>query len=273
MKLKLKVTWIILLLAFVAQGFAKQVDTISIHSQAMNISIRNIVILPENYEQQQDFPVLYLLHGYGGSHRAWMQTKPDLPELANRYGMIIVCPDGKNSWYWDSPVVLEMQYETYVAKELVEYMDSNYKTVRDKKGRAITGNSMGGHGGLWLGFRHSDMFGACGAIHGGVDIRPFPENWEMKKALGAYDENSDRWDEHTVINQLHLIQSAPPAIIFDCGTEDFFFEVNEKLHEKLLENRIPHDYIVRPGGHDAVYGKNAIEFQLLFFHLFFQRTP
>jgi len=273
MKLSLKITFFLAFFAIFAQGFAGQVDTVSVYSPSMNVQIRNIVILPDNYEQQQEFPVLYLLHGYGGSHRSWIQTQPQLPELASRYGMIIVCPNGRNSWYWDSPVVPEMRYETYVSKELVAYMDSNYKTIRNKKGRAITGNSMGGHGGLWLGFRHSDVFGACGAIHGGVDIRPFPDNWEMKTALGVYPENQQRWDEHTVINQLHLIQSDPPAIMFDCGTDDFFFEVNEKLHEKLREHRIPHDYVVRPGGHDGVYGKNAIEYQLLFFYLFFKRTP
>jgi S-formylglutathione hydrolase FrmB len=183
--------------------------------------------------------------------------------------MIIVCPDGKNSWYWDSPVNPAMRYETYMIKELVAYIDSHYKTISDKKGRAITGLSMGGHGGLWLGFRHTDIFGACGSTSGGVDIRPFPDNWEMKNALGAYLENQERWNEYTVINQLDRIQSNAPAIIIDCGTGDFFFEVNEMLHKKLLSLRIPHDYIVRPGEHNGAYWKNAIEYQLLFFYLFF----
>ena len=269
MKLIVKITSILAFVAIFAQGFARQVDTITVFSPSMNSQIRNVVILPENYAQQSNFPVLYLLHGYGGSHRTWIQIQPKLPELATRYGMIIVCPDGKNSWYWDSPVEPAMKYETYVAKELVAYMDNNYKTIRDKKGRAITGLSMGGHGGLWLGFRHSDIFGACGSSSGGVDIRPFPDNWEMKRALGTYRENQERWNNHTVINQLHRIQSNPPAIIIDCGTEDFFFEVNEKLHEKLLYYRIPHDYIIRPGEHNSPYWKNSIEYQLLFFYLFF----
>jgi S-formylglutathione hydrolase FrmB len=272
MKLRFKVTWILAFVAFVAQGFAKQVDTINVLSPSMNIHVRNVVILPEDYDRQQQFPVLYLLHGYGGNHKSWIQLHSELPELATRYGMIIVCPDGKNSWYWDSPVDPSMRYETYVSKELVAYMDSHYKTIRDKKGRAITGLSMGGHGGLWFGFRHPDIFGACGSTSGGVDIRPFPDNWEMKKALGVFHENRERWNEHTVINQLHRIQSYPPAIIIDCGTEDFFFEVNEKLHEKLLYYRIPHDYLIRPGGHNVAYWKNSIEYQLLFFQLFFKGT-
>ena len=265
-----RITCLIILLAVFAKGFAKQVDTINVVSPSMQISIRNIVILPDDYDRLETFPVLYLLHGYGGNHRTWMQMHSGLPELATRYGIIIVCPDGKNSWYWDSPINPASRYETYVAQELVSYMDSHYKTIPDKKGRAITGASMGGHGGLWIGFRHPDIFGACGSIHGGIDIRPFPENWEMKKALGPYDENQQRWDEHTVINLVDHIQSNPPAIIIDCGTADFFFEVNVQLHEKLLSKHILHDYVVRPGEHNSVYAHNAIEYQLLFFHLYFK---
>ena len=263
---------LVIFFAVFAKGFAKQIDTISIVSPSMHTHIQNVVILPDDYDRHQAFPVLYLLHGYSGNHLSWIQLHSGLPELATRYGMIIVCPDGKNSWYWDSPVNPAIIYETYIAKELVSYIDSHYKTIPDKKGRAITGLSMGGHGGLWLGFRHTDIFGACGSISGGVDIRPFPDNWEMKNALGAFRENQERWNEHTVTNQLHRIQPNPPAIIIDCGTDDFFFEVNVRLHEKLLSNHIPHDYLVRPGEHNATYWKNSIEYQLLFFYLYFRKN-
>ncbi|MDR1380557.1 MAG: esterase family protein [Tannerella sp.] len=250
---------------------AQQVDTVEVLSHSMNAVIKNIVILPAGYDGKTDFPVLYLLHGYGGNHTSWMQIKPGLPGLATQYGMIIVCPDGKNSWYWDSPVNPKIKYETYVSAELVHYMDDNYKTRKDGSGRAITGLSMGGHGGLWLGIRHQDVFGACGATSGGVDIRPFPGNWEMKDALGDYDKNRERWDHHTVINQLHLVKEGL-AIIVDCGTEDFFHEVNESLHREMLYHHIKHDYISRPGVHNGAYWSNSIEYQLLFFSRFFREN-
>jgi len=268
---KNKIPLLLLLLVFFTKGFAKQIDTVGVVSPSMHISIQNLVILPDDYDGDKSFPVLYLLHGYGGNHRTWMQMHPGLPELASRYGIIIVCPNGRNSWYWDSPVDPAMQYETYVTKELVAYIDSHYQTIADPKGRAITGASMGGHGGLWIGFRHPAIFSACGSIHGGVDIRPFPDNWEMKKALGPYNENQERWNKHTVINLVDSVSSNLPAIVMDCGTEDFFFEVNEKLHEKLLSLRIPHDYLTRPGEHNSAYAHIAIEYQLLFFHLYFQK--
>jgi S-formylglutathione hydrolase FrmB len=262
-------TWIFLFIVLAANIFAKQVDTIAVYSRSMNLQVQNAVIFPENRETGNAFPVVYLLHGYGGNHTSWIQIHPGLPELASRYGIIIVCPDGQNSWYWDSPVQPDRKYETYITKELIPYIDAHYKTLPRKNGRAVTGLSMGGHGGLWLGFRHPDLFGACGSTSGGVDIRPFPESWEMSKWLGRYSENKERWDEHTVINQLHRIQPGSQAIIIDCGTEDFFYEVNEALHRKLLSLHVPHDYLTRPGGHNAAYWKNSIEYQLLFFHLFF----
>ena len=248
--------------------YAGQVDTIEVLSPSMKIKVKNVVILPDNYDNKSNLPVLYLLHGYGGNHKSWIQIKPDLPRLATQYGIMIVCPDGKNSWYWDSPINAKMKYETYVSKELTTYIDNNYKTKKDKSGRAVTGFSMGGHGGLSLGIRNQDIFGACGSMSGGVDIRPFPDNWEMKKSLGNYRENNKRWDNHTVINQIHLIKPEL-AIIIDCGTEDFFYEVNEKLHRELINNNVRHNYMPLPGAHNAQYWSNAIEYQILFFGSFF----
>ena len=128
---------------------------------------------------------------------------------------------------------------------------------------------MGGHGGLWLGINHPDVFGACGSMSGGVDIRPFPNNWDMKKWLGTYKENPKVWDEHTVINQLDKIEPNTLSIIIDCGTEDFFYQVNENLHKEMLYRNIKHDYIIRPGAHNGQYWENAVDYQLQFFSKFF----
>lgn len=261
---------LLLLLCFLAgQLFSQQVDTVQIHSASMNKKISNLVILPESYTHHQGnkYPVVYLLHGYGGNYTTWLnKVKPDLDKVASKLELIIVCPDGANSWYWDSPVNPSMRYETYVSKELIEYIDKHYPTISSREGRAVTGFSMGGHGGLWLGFRHPDIYSACGSMSGGVDIRPFPNNWEMKKSLGTYAENRENWDQHTVMNQIPFsLKYGLLAIIIDCGTNDFFYPVNQALHEKLLYNNIPHDYISRPGSHNNPYWNNAIDYQLLFF--------
>ena len=74
------------------------------------------------------------------------------------------------SWYWNSPVDPKSQYETFISDELIKAIDSKYKTIKNRTGRAITGLSMGGHGALYLAIKHQDVFGAAGSMSGGVDI-------------------------------------------------------------------------------------------------------
>lgn len=245
-------------------------DTVETRSNSMHKNIKAIVIKPDNYTAAKALPVVYLLHGYSGNYADWVKKAAGVEKLADTYNMIIVCPDGNfGSWYWDSPVDSSFCYETYVATELVNWIDAKYKTIKDRKGRAITGLSMGGHGALYLALKHQDIFGAAGSMSGGVDIRPFPNNWDMAKRLGTYAQYPDRWEKHTVINMLHLLTPNSLSIMIDCGSDDFFYEVNENLHKQLLYRNIPHDYIVRPGTHNWSYWTNAVQYQMLFMHNYF----
>ena len=290
---KKKLLLIALLLVGAASSFAAKVDTLLVKSPSMNKDIKVVVVTPDAAlgKKATACPTVYLLHGFGGHAKTWIEIKPNLPQIADEKGIIFVCPDGSTSWYWDSPVNPRSRYETYVGTELVAYVDAHYRTVRDRRGRAITGYSMGGHGALWLAFRHPDVFGACGSMSGGVDIRPFPNNWKISEQLGPYAENRAVWDEHTVLSQLYRVvpftdanrevastkarpvdyglQPGQLAIVIDCGTEDYFFEVNRQLHEQMLYYHISHDYIVRPGQHTHDYWRSAVEYHLFFFRRFF----
>lgn len=256
------------ILAFSIQ--AAVVDTLSVYSQAMKKNIQVVVVSPE--KSQAPKPVIYLLHGYGGDAKTWISMKPELKEIADRDNLIFVCPDGKNSWYWDSPLDPFYRYETFVSDELIKYIDSKYPTVKDRAGRAISGLSMGGHGAMWLSFRHKDIFGAAGSTSGGLDIRPFPNNWEMSKQLGTETENQEVWNNHTAITQIDRLRNGDLAIIIDCGYSDFFFDVNNDFHKKLLQSKIDHDFLVRPGSHDGNYWKNSMDYQILFFKKFFDKA-
>lgn len=268
MKLKSFLLTFFVILTFSAQ--AAVVDTLSVYSDAMKKNIQVVVVSPE--KNQAPKPVIYLLHGYGGNAKTWISMKPELKEAADRDNLIFVCPDGKNSWYWDSPLDPSYRYETFVSDELIKYIDSHYPTVKNRSGRAITGLSMGGHGAMWLSLRHQDVFGAGGSTSGGLDIRPFPNNWEMNKQLGDENGNKEVWNTHTVINQIDRLRNGDLAIIIDCGYSDFFFDVNNEFHKKLLEYKIDHDFLVRPGSHDSNYWRNSIDYQILFFKKFFDRA-
>jgi len=247
------------------------VDTVATFSKSMQKEIKAVVITPMKYSQSKDYPVVYLLHGYSGDYKAWVNKVPQLESYADQYDIIIVMPDGNfGSWYWDSPEVADSKYETYVGKELIEFIDKEYSTTSSRKGRAITGLSMGGHGALYLAMRHQDTFGTAGSLSGGVDIGPFPENWEMKKYLGIKAENPERWEEYSVMYQSNRLIPNRLKLIISCGTEDFFYDVNVKLHEKLAYNNIPHTFMTGPGGHTWDYWADAVQYQLLFFHNYFE---
>jgi S-formylglutathione hydrolase FrmB len=257
------------ILAF-ASTQAAIVDTIQVYSQSMQKNIKTVVITPDNYASAKELPVLYLLHGYSGNHLDWVTKAKGFEKGADQYNLIIVCPDGGyGSWYWNSPVDPTSQYETFISDELVKAVDAKYKTIKDRTGRAITGLSMGGHGALYLAIKHQDVFGAAGSMSGGVDIRPFPNNWDMAKQLGTYADQPERWEKNTVINMLNLLTPNSLAIIIDCGTDDFFYKVNENLHQQLMYRNIPHDFITRPGAHTWPYWTNAVKFQMLFMRNYF----
>lgn len=250
-------------------AFGAKVDTLSTYSPSMKKNIKAVVIVPDDYKTDKPLPVVYLLHGYSGNYGDWPKHK-EVADAADLYQMIIVCPDGGyGSWYWDSPVDSSFKYETYISKELVSWVDTHYATIKNAGGRAVTGLSMGGYGSLYLAIKHPDIFGAVGSMSGGVDIRPFPNNWDIAKRIGKYAQQPERWERNTIPNMLYLIEPNTLRIIIDCGTEDFFYKVNEKLHEELLLRNIPHDYITRPGAHNWEYWQNAVTYQLLFMHRFF----
>ena len=253
-------------------AFTAEVDTVNVFSKAMNKEIKTVIITPQDYDENKRFPVIYLLHGYGGKYSDWVNKAPEIKKLADEYSLIVVSPDGgKGSWYWDSPIDDSFQYETFVSKELVQWVDENYKSIAKKQGRAITGLSMGGHGALYLAFKNSSVYGAVGSTAGGVDIRPFPKKWDIEKRLGSYAENPKHWDENTVINMLHLVEPGSLEILIDCGKSDFFYPVNQKLHEKMELNNIAHTYISKPGAHNWDYWKESIPYQFLFMHRYFEQ--
>ena len=128
---------------------AAKVDTVMVHSKSMNKDIKVVTIRPDKAMEGEKCPTIYLLHGHDGYAEYWMRIRPDLPQIADREGIIFVCPDGgHDSWYWDSPVVDSNRYETFISKELVEYADNSLNTIADRSKRAITGLSMGGHGAM-----------------------------------------------------------------------------------------------------------------------------
>jgi S-formylglutathione hydrolase FrmB len=248
-------------------GLASRVDTVSIYSPAMQREIQAVVVLPDAYFQGWErFPVVYLLHGYGGNYASWTKRVPDLPAMADAHKVIFVCPDGGfGSWYFDSPYDSTVQFETHIVHEVVPFVDRNFRTRTLREYRAIAGLSMGGHGALRLALRHPEVFAQAGSMSGGVDIKPFMDRWDLRRLIGHPDTQTMPWDDLTVVDMVGKYPTHALRLIIDCGTDDFFYPAHTQLHQKLRSLKVPHRYLERKGNHSWTYWAEAVTYQLAYF--------
>ena len=127
------------------------------------------VYLPPGYatEQARRYPVVYLLHGYGGRENMFTERLANLQESADRLAAaqgfseaIVVTPSAftlhKGSMYSSSPTIGD--WERFIAEDLVAYIDGHYRTLADRMSRGLAGHSMGGYGALRIGMKRPDVF-------------------------------------------------------------------------------------------------------------------
>ena len=260
-------------LLLVQLGFSRnQVDTVSVFSTKMKKEIKSVVIVPENYSTKKHYPVVYLLHGYSDNYAKWVKTVPTIKTYSTEHQFIIICPDGGySSWYLDSPVDSTFQYESFIIKDLLPFIDSHYATIPDRQNRAITGLSMGGHGALYLAIRNKSLFAHAGSMSGGVDLRTSTKKFDLAKRIGSFETSPEEWNNRSVVNMVEQLKNKELDMIIDCGVSDFFYQINASLHRRLISLNIDHDFIERPGEHNWDYWTNSIKYQFLFFDNCFRK--
>ncbi|MBL1212860.1 MAG: prolyl oligopeptidase family serine peptidase [Ignavibacteriae bacterium] len=230
----------------------------------------SLIILPADYETvRMDYPMVFLLHGWSGNYNQWNETI-NLQEYADKYDFIIVCPDGfYDSWYLDSPINKEQQFERFFWNKLAKKILADYRV--DRKNIFISGLSMGGHGALTLFFKNIEFFRAAGSSSGILDLSKFPGKWGIDNVLGKYKNNPHRWKKNSAIYLLSNLMDSGKKIIFDCGTEDFAYTVNEKFKSECENLMIDHKFISGPGNHSHDYWKKSIRWHFDFFKQNVQR--
>src|SRR5258708_2820178 len=135
------------------------------HSGSLNRDMHYLVLLPHDYDSGRSFAVLYLLHGLYGDYKNW-DTKTSLEHYAQTLSLLIVMPDADDSWYTNSATVPRDRFEDYITKDLVSEIDAKYRTIRERRARAIAGLSMGGYGAVKLATRHPELFAFAASLSG-----------------------------------------------------------------------------------------------------------
>jgi len=264
---------------FVAGANAQsRVEELSLSSEILGTEKSYSVYIPDGYDASKDnYPVLYLLHGAFGQNTDWhthgdLQRQADEEIAAGRVRpMLIVMPDargaaenkaGENMGYFN---VAGWDYEDFFFKEFIPHIDSRFRTVADKDGRAIAGLSMGGGGSVVYAQRHPDTFSAVYSVSGLLD--KFPKNGISKSYavpfLWSVVETSPvvflQNASQEQIEQLRTVRW-----MADCGDTDFLIRPNLDFFSEMMRCGIPMEFRVRDGAHSWQYWTSAVPMILQF---------
>lgn len=234
-------------------------------SKALEKATAATVLLPEG-PQKGPFPVLYLLHGLSDDHSAWMRWT-SIERYVRSLPLIVVMPDSGRGFYSDAEE--GFAYETAIARDLVGYVDTMFRTNPTRNGRALAGLSMGGYGAAKFALKFPDMFcgavslsGAMGFGHRAFAL-PLEQPWhkEFARVVGT-DPVGGPNDLYALAKALAPEQR--PALRIDCGTEDFLLEDNRAFHAFLTEIGYGHEYVENPGAHEWSYWDRHIQEAIAF---------
>lgn len=258
---------------------AGKVVTDSIKSTVLNATVKYNIYLPDGFDKsQKKYPAVYLLHGFTDDYTAWrdkgqMQTIADeLIESGEACEMMIIMPnaggpDVMKTWngYFNMP---GWAYEDFFFQEFLPAVEQKYRAVGDKEHRAVMGLSMGGGGSTVYAQRHTDMFSSCYAMSawlesdGGRQRQPGVDDkvYLVTKAV----------KEHSALDFLRNADDETLAKLrtvkwfFDCGDDDFLFDLSVNIHRLMREKHVKDELRIRNGIHNWEYWHQALRIALPF---------
>jgi enterochelin esterase-like enzyme len=263
----------------IAQTKSKVFENLSVESKLLDRDIEYAIYLPPGYDySERTYPVLYLLHGGGDDHTAWVQSGEmqfiaDATILSGKATpMIIVMPNSKpgKSRYFNG-YKGEWPYEDFFFQEFIPFIESTYRVKAEKRYRAVAGLSMGGRSSFVYALRHPDMFSSCCPLSpgaGAIEPEGARDFYGPRGFSEATDEELLEYDRnHSIIR---LVENFPDdqkkAVRFylDCGDDDGLSAENAMVHIAMKKNNILHEFRIRNGGHNWTYWREGLKEVLTF---------
>jgi enterochelin esterase-like enzyme len=256
-RLALGVVLVVVVALTAAGGAATHPAHISIqralYSPAVEGRLRLAVYLPSDYGTSgKRYPVVYFLHGLPAGSTAY-QGSNFLADALDRTGRqaIIVAPQGARDNDAD-PEYLDWgrgrNWETAITRDVVRYVDSHFRTVGDRRGRAIVGLSAGGYGAVLLALHHLPSFSVIESWSG--YFHPTNPAGTAALDLGSAAANAHA-SAHTFVSMLRTAFARQPTFFgFYVGRGDARFRAdNLALDRELTTAHVAHVFEVYPGGH------------------------
>lgn len=263
-------------------GRPSTIDSFVISSKLLSKDMPVNVYMPKGYADNKQYPVLYMLHGFGlyDTEKQWLPTifsKELLDEMIQSGKIepaIIVSPKYDASCGYNTAMVNKAydntlaefsygRYEDYIVQELIPYIDTHYSSNPSKETRFIGGFSGGGNAALFLGFKHSNMFSKIGAHCPGLntDVQ-LNENPDLKNFLFP---TLDTRKERDPVYLAKVTDLADKQIYIDSVLGDRWLEGSKIMYETLKQKDAQVEYYVNKGYHSPQYLKENAEKYLLFY--------
>jgi enterochelin esterase-like enzyme/Spy/CpxP family protein refolding chaperone len=232
-----------------------KLETVTYNSKSIGVDRKAVVYTPPNYDSNQKYPVLYLMHGIGGNETHWTtlcaanRVLDNLIADKSAVPMIIVMPNGRATA--DPPssnFMSDFNYYAFFEKDLLQdlmpYIESRYSVKADRDYRALAGLSMGGGQGLNFGINNIDKFAWVGGFSSAPNLQQ--PDVLVAKIQRAKDKLSLLW--------------------IGCGDKDNLITGSWNLHQGLVKAKIDHVWYVDSGMHEVtVWNNNLYLFaQMLF---------
>lgn len=266
-----------LCIPFVAN--AGRVVTDSLYSKTLGATVRCNVYLPDGYGTAgTSYPVIYLLHGLTDTYTAWVErgnmqlVADELIASGECLPVVIVMPnaggpDTRNTWngYFNMP---GWNYEDFFFTEFMPWVEGRYKAGGSKGRRAVMGLSMGGGGSTVYSQKHPECFSSCFAMSAWLDndqtfIGYGNEKNKFNYVCRAVHDNS----------ALAFVENADDAALeklrtvkwfFDCGDDDFLFDLTVRMHQLMRSRGVKSELRVRNGVHNWEYWHGSLRMALPF---------
>jgi enterochelin esterase-like enzyme len=254
-----------------------KVKVINFKSKLLNKNMRIDVYLPKGYSNKIKYPVLYILPGGRGNEKSLIaglnidKTAESLIKANKIKPLIIVSPEIDNSLGLNSSANYRSitidgnsiqigRYEDYISKELVDYIDFKYSTIRSRKGRFISGISTGGYVALRTAFIHPYEYGKVEGIS--PDLA---QQFSSKVITNLYFPDIKAKESGNILNLAKSCSFSDLDVYLDCENTDSLYKDCSKLYNILQKKGIKSEYHVNHGNHSNTYWKSNIDKYLLFF--------
>jgi enterochelin esterase family protein len=232
----------------VARG---NLTTIAYDSKSIGVTRQLVVYTPPGYDAERRYPVLYLLHGIGGTEVSWNSNGNTMAILDNLLAedlivpMIVVMPNGRAAaditprTPWNQQSAAFEAFEKDLLNDVIPLIQQQYSVLDDREHRALAGLSMGGGQSLNFGLSNLETFAWVGGFSSAPNTRPADE------LVTAPEQASD---------QLKLLWVS-------CGDQDNLMRISHGFHQSLTDMKVDHVWQVYAGGHDwDVWKHNLYDF-------------